>query len=220
MSSSEINKINQKLITAVVAEKIRNAINKNELLPGQRIGEQEISELLNVSRTPVREAFRTLEAEGYLTHNPRCGVIVTVLNRNDIINIFDIRSHLEQLMVEKTALHISEDELAKLNAIGERMKAVSNDELDEETFRLLDEEIHDVLAANCGNSKLEELTKNLKNSTKLVRSRAGFSVSRAVESLSESIQLIQAINRKDCEAASKLMKIHFDKSLEFFLSSL
>ncbi len=219
MAEVELDVIDQKLITSLVADRIRDAIESRELTPGQRIGEAEMSGRLQVSRTPVREAFRMLETEGYLTHSPRCGVIVKELRRDEIIDVFEVRSWLEQLMIRKICRSASPVEREKLNALRAQMETLLPD-MDEAAFRALDEGFHDVLVANCGNPKLAEIVKNLKINTKLIRNRAGFSLARAQESFRECIALVDAINQRDEDMAAALMHNHFDKSLAFFLASV
>ena len=203
----------------VVAERIRNAIESRELLPGQRIGEAEMSVRFQVSRTPVREAFRILESEGYLTHSPRCGVIVKELESDEVVEVFEIRSHLEQLMVRKVVERISEKELARLNALADEMAACGVP-LEETTFHRLDNAFHSLLVSNCGNERLKEIVSSLKVSTRLVRSRAGFSQERALQSFQECLEVIAAINEKNTAKAERLMACHFETSLQFFLSHI
>lgn len=211
-----INAIDQKLITVLVAEKIRNAIESGEFMPGQRIGEAEMSTRFQVSRTPVREAFRILEAEGYLVHSPRCGVVVKELKRRDIVEIFEIRSCLEQLMVRKVVEHISESGLEKLNDLAYKMENQMM-QMDKESFAKLDAKFHEFLVANCGNLTLKEMVETLKISTSLIRNRAGFDPERGKNSLHECLEIIRAINQRDTQAATTLMADHFDRSLQFFM---
>ena len=105
----KLGAIDQKLVTTATANKIRDAIESGELIPGQRISEIDLTSLFQVSRTPVREAFRILEAEGYLVHVPRCGVVVKELNNQEIIEVFEVRSWLEQLMIRKIIADISNE---------------------------------------------------------------------------------------------------------------
>lgn len=216
MTDTISNAIDQKLITVLVAEKIRNAIESGEFLPGQRIGETEMSTRFQVSRTPVREAFRILEAEGYLVHSPRCGVVVKELKRRDIVEIFEIRSCLEQLMVRKVVEHISESGLEKLNELADRMEN-QMEQMDRESFAELDNKFHEFLVANCGNLTLKEMVETLKISTSLIRNRAGFDAVRGKDSFCECQEIIKAINQRDAQAATALMADHFERSLKFFM---
>ena len=76
----------------VVAEALRDAIKSGTLAPGQRLMEIQLAEELGVSRTPVREAIRKLELEGYVVMMPRRGTYVANLSIRDVNDVFEIRT--------------------------------------------------------------------------------------------------------------------------------
>ena len=67
-----------------ILETIREAILKGSLKPGEKVAEPELAERFGISRTPIREAFRQLESEGYLTVIPRKGAVVTSRSERDV----------------------------------------------------------------------------------------------------------------------------------------
>ena len=215
----KLSVINQKLVATATANKIREAIESGELIPGQRISEIDLTSLFQVSRTPVREAFRILEAEGYLVHVPRCGVVVKELNYQEIIEVFEVRSWLEQLMIRKIIAEISSDRMQEFENLYAEMKDTLED-MNEQEYQRLDNKFHETLVSSCSNRKLVELIKNLKNSTKLVRKKAGFSEERACESFRECMSIIDAIRVRDDAAGVTRMADHFDRSLEFFIGRI
>ncbi len=101
----------------VVCESLREAIRKGILKPGERIMEIKLAEELGVSRTPVREAIRKLELEGYVVMMPRRGTYVADMSIRDINEIFEIRTALESLSNSLAAEHITEDELEHLQRL-------------------------------------------------------------------------------------------------------
>ena len=101
----------------VVCESLREAIRKGVLKPGERIMEIKLAEELGVSRTPVREAIRKLELEGYVVMMPRRGTYVADMSIRDINEIFEIRTALESLSNSLAAEHITEDELEHLQRL-------------------------------------------------------------------------------------------------------
>ncbi len=211
--------INQKLVTTATVDQIRSAIESGELVPGQRVSEQDLTSQFQVSRTPVREAFRILEAEGYLVHSPRCGVVVKELNYQEIIDVFEVRSWLEQLMVRKITNEIDSAKMRALESLYVEMKS-SIDDIEEQTFQNLDNKFHEILVSFCTNLKLVELIRSLKNSTKLVRKKAGFSKERAQESFNECMSIIEAIKLNNGDLCAERMREHFEKSLKFFVSRI
>jgi len=97
-------------------EHIRAAIASSEYEPGERLVERVLCERYGVSRTVVREALRHLEAEGLVTIVPNRGPVVTVLTRNDIEGLFEVRAALEALAAERFAERATEEERAALIA--------------------------------------------------------------------------------------------------------
>src|SRR5919206_1284099 len=75
----------------LVYQKIRGAIERGDLRPGERVMEVEVAEWLDVSRTPVREALRKLEAEGMLAMEPRTGLVVASLTRHAMMELYVMR---------------------------------------------------------------------------------------------------------------------------------
>jgi DNA-binding GntR family transcriptional regulator len=89
---------------------LRRAIVTGKLRPGQRVAQEDIADQLGVSIAPVREALRTLEHEGQVTHHPRRGYFVTALAMRDLEEIYELRSILEAHAARR-ALETLDDEL-------------------------------------------------------------------------------------------------------------
>jgi DNA-binding GntR family transcriptional regulator len=84
-------------------EELRRAIVAGELRPGQRVGQEEIAARLGVSLAPVREALAALEQEGQLTYKPRRGYFVTELRLEDLREIYELRTLLEDRAARRAA---------------------------------------------------------------------------------------------------------------------
>lgn len=100
-----------------VRDDIRDRIVSGSLAPGQRIVERELAAELGVSRIPIREAFRMLETEGFVSVVPRRGVVVRRLSRHDVEELFDVREALEVLAVRRATERASDAELTHLSRI-------------------------------------------------------------------------------------------------------
>ncbi len=85
-------------------EKIYQRIVEGTYLPGQRLIEQRIAEELEVSRTPVREAFRRLETAGLIVAEKNRGAVVRAVTRADVEDLYELRSRLEALAAERAAV--------------------------------------------------------------------------------------------------------------------
>ena len=101
----------------VVCETLRDAIRKGVLAPGERLMEIQLAEELGVSRTPVREAIRKLELEGYVIMMPRRGTYVANLSIRDVNEVFEIRTSLDSLASGLAAERITDEELEHLQRL-------------------------------------------------------------------------------------------------------
>ena len=104
------------------AERLRTLIIEGELAPGARLNERELSERLGVSRTPLREAFRMLAADGLLVQLPNRGAQVVSLSREDVRHAFEVMASLEGLAGELAAARVTDGDLGELRALQAEME--------------------------------------------------------------------------------------------------
>src|ERR1700682_6084269 len=104
-------------------EALRQRIVEGEFAPGQRLRSDALATMLKVSRTPVREALRKLEAEGLIGHSPRGALIVNQLSEDDLTEIFQIREALEGLAARLAADNATPSEITELQALIEDMQS-------------------------------------------------------------------------------------------------
>src|SRR5205823_3309951 len=105
-----------------VAQRLRQMIVSGELAPGDRLRQNEIAELFQVSTTPVREAFTSLAREGFVRQDAHRGVEVFRPTEDDIRENYEIRLVLEPLAAEHAALSITEEALGELGRILDEME--------------------------------------------------------------------------------------------------
>lgn len=96
-------------------EQIRTAIVEGRYSPGARLVEQRIAEEFDLSRTPVREALRTLEAEGLVRIEPHRGATVRTLSVPEVVDLYDLRARLEGYAAELAAQRRDDDDLATID---------------------------------------------------------------------------------------------------------
>lgn len=109
-----------------VADKIREAIQQGYFEPGQKLDQHEIAEHLNVSRSPVREALRTLAAEGLVEFYPHRGAVVAELSLKELEEIFLMRAVLEGLAARLGVAKINDERIAILQSTLEKLNQVDN----------------------------------------------------------------------------------------------
>src|SRR5512135_2733066 len=97
-----------------ILETIRDAIITGTMKPGEKVAEPELAERFGISRTPIREAFRQLESEGYLTVFPRKGAVVAAFSQRDVEEFYAIKSILEGYAARLACQNLSNREIDRL----------------------------------------------------------------------------------------------------------
>lgn len=188
-----------------ILETIREAILKGSLKPGEKVAEPELAERFGISRTPIREAFRQLESEGYLTVIPRKGAVVAALSEQDVQEYYAIKSILEGYAAELAADRLSSKELEKLETINRRLKKLAADG-DVKAFYRVHNEFHDLFLKAAGNSKLYELIQQLGMKFNRLRMASLSVEGRMNISVAEHDKLLEAFRTHDGDLAEHLVK--------------
>ncbi|WP_404429955.1 GntR family transcriptional regulator [Microbacterium lacus] len=151
-----------------VYEHIRELILSGALAAGDRIKEREISDELQVSRVPVREALPLLESRGYIQILPRRGAIVKALTAQDIDDLFDVRESLEALAARSAARRVAEspENLAVAAALERMNELLRNareamDALDDTTLARANLAFHAEIISLAGNDLLARIFENI-----------------------------------------------------------
>lgn len=131
-----------------VVSRLREAILKGEFEPGERLIQEELADVMGVSRMPIREALRQLEKEGLVTLEPHKGAIVTPVTLKDIDEIYYLRALMEAIAVERSLPNLTQEDkqfLKQLTADMEQAILVGN----VEEFVKKNAEFHRVLRKGC-----------------------------------------------------------------------
>lgn len=210
---------NYQPLREVVCETLREAIRTGALKPGERLMEIQLAEELGVSRTPVREAIRKLELEGYVIMMPRRGTYVASLSIRDVNEVFEIRTSLDSLASGLAAERITEEELERLKKllalIGEYIEQNDMDKIVE-----TDTEFHDLLYQASRNTRLVGIIFNLREQLTRFRSTSMSYPGRLKETLEEHSRIVDAIADGDVERAQKAAEDHMEKSEQTLLASM
>ena len=188
-----------------ILETIRDAILKGTLKPGEKVAEPELAERFGISRTPIREAFRQLESEGYLTVIPRKGAVVAALSERDVQEFYAIKSILEGYAASLAARNLTEKELERLETVNRKLRSLG-EEGDVRSFYRVHNEFHEIFLKAADNTKLYELIHQLGMKFNRLR-MASLSVTGRMEiSVDEHEKLLDAFRRKDAAMAENLVK--------------
>jgi DNA-binding GntR family transcriptional regulator len=146
-----------------IARHLREAIIKGELAAGERLNETKLTQELSLSRSPVREAIRILEAEGLLTLEPHRGARVRPVSEQDLEEIFDVRLMIESHGLRRDPYRLTPAGLAPLRqAVDDAQAALVA--ADFESWHAASLRFHDGLVALAGNRHLTRLHEELKTS--------------------------------------------------------
>lgn len=202
-----------KPIRDMVYEAVREAILKGDLKSGERLIESETASLMKVSRTPVREALRMLEKEGLVEYIPRKGIFVKGFTRQDIIEIYSIRSALEALAVTFSVPNITPVELAQLkDSLAEMRTATENGDISalcESAKRF-----NDILVGSCKMPRLISLITTYQGYLARFRAITLGGKERRFKALREHEAIVQAIEQRDSAKARELVTRHLQAALE------
>ena len=202
-----------------VCEALREAIRNGVLEPGERLMEVQLADELGISRTPVREAIRKLEQEGYVIMMPRRGTYVSSVSVSDVKEIFEIRSALESLSTELAALRIEPDELEQLRTLLTEIEGhIERKDIDKivET----DIKFHGLLYQVSRNERLVAIISNLKEQLARYRTLSMSYPGRLKETLEEHRAMVEAIAAGDAEAAREAAERHMEQAEETLLKAM
>lgn len=185
-------------------ERIKLAIRDGSLTPGARLTEAELVQRLGVSRTPVRQALTRLEAEGLLAHEPRRGLVVARPDHQQVIELYAMREVLESTAARFAAQHASAAELRSLaRLIGEEEKVLD----DSRAQSAINQQVHTLVHRAAHNRYLLRSLAQLNDTMALLPTMLGDPV-RALEAHAEHRAILEALERRDGDAAEAAMRSH------------
>lgn len=207
MSTVETTTIGDKhlpLRDKVVAE-LRRRIIDGFYAPGDRLTEDRLADTFGVSRNPVREAIRMLEAEGFLVAVPRRGATVARVSPRDTADLFDVRLALEELAARRAAERAEADEVAALDELLAAARvAMADGRLDD--LAELNTRFHAMICTISGNALLRGLMESLHGRLQWVYRQTA--ERRAPSSWTEHEALVAAIRAGDVDGAGEAARLH------------
>src|SRR5512137_1119782 len=143
-----------------ILETIRDAIMSGGLKPGEKVAEPELAERFGISRTPIREAFRQLESEGYLTVFPRKGAVVAAFSQRDVEEFYAIKSIMEGYAARRACEKLTKKDLDRLQTINNKLAELAKAG-DIKHFFKVHSDFHELFIKAADNEKLHELIAGL-----------------------------------------------------------
>jgi DNA-binding GntR family transcriptional regulator len=200
-----------KPLNQIVFERLHLEILRNRLKPGDPLRQEEITERLGVSRTPVREAIQRLQAEGLVTFVPRKGAVVSSIPHKRIEEIYDIRGLLEAFAAGLAVDHVTEHQESQLKKLVLEMEKL-DPETDLEKALQKNREFHYIIYSAAGNETLVEMIEQLWKHIRRLRSFYLLSPNGYRDSTAEHRMILSAIIAKDRTKVEELVRMHCEHS--------
>jgi DNA-binding GntR family transcriptional regulator len=202
---------NEKTIRRKTYEYLREKLLNGEIPPGQHIIEAKIAKDLGTSRTPVREAFHSLELEGLIESIPRGGYVVTSTSEEEVEEICEIRMAIEGVAarwaMEKAHKKLIEELKKNISISGGRVLKG-----DAKAFIDLDARFHEIIARHSGSQRLLELAQTLRRHMLRYRIQSIYSVENVLRAIDGHKGILRAIEKRDLEELNKAIRYHMEQS--------
>ncbi len=204
-------------LTEWTYEYLKEEILNLNFKPGEQLHIDEFAEKLEVSRTPIREAFLRLANEGLLDIKPRVGYFVTEITEEDIRDLFEIREMVETRATRKAAELLSDEDLKYLQVVlNESSRAVDNGDLD--TYIEKDMKFHGSLEKHIQNKRMVAFLESINNLTYRERILSMRSSENVRLTLIEHQKILDALVERDGKKAEWLMGEHLAKVSQRLIS--
>lgn len=208
-----------RLLHEDVAERLRELIMHGELAPGVKLNERVLCEQLGISRTPLREAFKSLASEGLVELLPNRGAIVAPLDPARLQQIFAVLEALEGLAGELACRTASERQLREIRALHFEMLAHhARHELD--AYFRCNQEIHIRIVEASGNEPLAQIYRSLNANARRARYMANLSQERWDQAVAEHNEILDALTARDAARLQRLLREHLEHKLALVMDAL
>ncbi|GLQ27750.1 GntR family transcriptional regulator [Sulfitobacter pacificus] len=190
--------------------KLHQAIRDGLFQPGDRLREADVAQRLSLSRTPVREALRKLEADGIVEHRARIGAVIRKLERTEVVELYEMRLVLERTAAEMAAKHASDAEIDELEEVNNKIEVTVDDPA---TAAALNQDFHRCIYLATRNRFLLESARALNNALMLLGPTTLADAERIKTVCQQHKNIIDAIRAGDVEAAGASAEAHLQTSL-------
>ena len=200
--------IQRQSLTSAVAERLREKIVRGEIKEGEQVRQDAIAAELAVSRIPVREGLRQLEAEGLITIVPHRGAVVTLLSCDEIEEIFEMRAVLEPEVLRASIPHLDNTHFARAQEILDTYDKALGNEDDISEWGRMNWLFHSSLYAGAHRPQFMAVIRNINyNGERYIRLQ--LSLTRAMQrAREEHHKLLELCRNRDIDRACELLARH------------
>lgn len=195
------------LSTPVAVEKLRDMITSGELPPGSRITERAISDLLNLSRTPLREALKILESEELVVIEPHRGAVVPLLKEEEVDESMSVLMALEALAAPLVCSEMTGEQLAHIETLHARMVA-HFEAGDRMPYFAVNQDIHRAIIDASGNRTVSRIYRRESGRIQRYRFAGNRDMARWRRAVYEHELILDALRERDAELLAALLQAH------------
>jgi DNA-binding GntR family transcriptional regulator len=195
---------------------LRSAIVEGQLAPGVRIYETTLAKRLGVSRNPVREAIRRLQQDGFIEVRPRNGIYVAEYGVDEVRDLYQIRAALEGTAASLAAQRMTDEELAGLDAVLERMERATARHAKHATVRESDS-FHQTIHQGARSPRLVAILHQLYGQIAHFRKITLAIPGRADQASEGHHHLVEVLRRRDADEADRMMRQHVLSAVDAFM---
>ncbi|QFU09652.1 HTH-type transcriptional regulator LutR [Rhodobacteraceae bacterium THAF1] len=201
----------------VAFAKLMQAIEAGQYRPGDRLREVEIAERLSLSRTPVREALRRLEAENIIEHRPRVGAVIRKLEQSEVVELYEMRLVLERTAAQLAAKHAVAAEVDVLAGLNDDLAACEDDPA---RAAAINQSFHRTIYLSARNRFLLDAARAMNNALLLLGPTTLADAERIATVADQHRQIIEAIRAGDIDVAGAAAEAHLQTSLRYRLRAM
>lgn len=213
---TELVSIPRQALHQGVALRLRQRLVEGLIAPGAKLNERELSELLQVSRTPLREAIKMLAAEGLVELLPNRGAVAAQLGLQDVIDAFEVIAGLEGQSGELAAQRISEPELAEIRALHFEMLAAYT-RRDLSAYYQLNARIHERINSAARNPVLTHTYRSVNARLQALRFRSNFDSRKWQRAVQEHEAMVERLAARDAPGLRALLVAHLESKRDTVL---
>ena len=210
LGTSSESATQRRSLFSAVADKLRDQIIRGEIAEGTQLLQDAIATQYQVSKIPVREALRQLEAEGLITIVPNRGAVVPALSPDDIDELFSIRSLLEPEVLKRSIPHLTEEDFSQAEAI---LKTFANELRRDDHISgwgRLNWEFHSTLYSKANQPRFMATIRNINNNGERYTRLQLYLTHGIKRANEEHHRLLELCRERDVTAACKLLREHIE----------
>ncbi len=191
-------------------EAVRSGILAGRYLAGARLTEQEIATTVGVSRTPVREALRRLDAEGLVEFTPNLGAVVTSWHEEEFDEIFDLRAMLESYGARRATVRATDKQIAEMRRLAESQfrESVERKAGHLERIGELNSRFHRRMQEAAASPRLARALAGLIEAPLMMRTFQKYTAEDLQRSAQHHLEIVAALEARDAEWAASVMFSH------------